>query len=396
MTLRELEQHGHTSQAQHAGQGPCVAHLTFESVSDCSLGKMVPAFSRGRYPRWTNKGTSFQNLKFSFGINGKPDPFICNLFEVAFDGRAFCGARHVSKPFRLCVGCFNQFENGGHGTANTGRASEFDGARVPGFQIVNSCSEKPSPGRDASLHHSARVLLPLSWYLSRSRGGVESRHAADWWRSPGSTELSSLKAGMAPANEAGRIAGVAPGPRDSIPPVPSRNQLGGWPQTQRTTSRRLSALGEARNSLPSEHNRQSQQHHAQRKQGEHEVGARGEAVGGCHLENQEALALHPAERAVPLLASVSCRGNLSCRVFTRLRGPNKLKSSARSCKAMHVCAVRISANIASSYGRPRRLSILRLQSGAQQGLRPTSFQASARHPTNQCSWSSTKSLHGEA
>jgi hypothetical protein len=102
--------------------------------------------------------------------------------------------------------------------------------------------------------------------------------------------------------------------------------------------------------------------------------------------------LSVCHRGMTAASSVVSLGGSSCVLCMRSASRKRRKSNARSCKAMHDCAVVNSASIARSYGRSKRLSILRLQLDAASELPPTSFQASARHLTNQCSSSSTRYL----
>lgn len=114
---------------------------------------------------------------------------------------------------------------------------------------------------------------------------------------------------------------------------------------------------------------------------------------GWHLANPTRQA--PARLVVEHRGNarpVVCRGkSCPCSQATRPSGLSKPKSNARSCRAMHVCAVPTSESTANSNGRRKPLNNSRSRLAARCGLRPMKSQASVRPPTNPCWRSSIKS-----
>lgn len=72
-------------------------------------------------------------------------------------------------------------------------------------------------------------------------------------------------------------------------------------------------------------------------------------------------------------------GGASCGVCTKRKSRKRVQSSARLCRAMHVCAEEISGRSASTFGRSKPLNNWRLRSAVRFALQPMKYPANARH-----------------
>lgn len=123
---------------------------------------------------------------------------------------------------------------------------------------------------------------------------------------------------------------------------------------------------------------------ASRKQPSHDHVGR--QAKGCRQDHGRE---YPADHFCVQLFCVS--GVCSCVPFTNERSLTRRKSSARSCRAMHECAGRLSESSARPCGRSRLLKNSQLGSDARFERPAMSFQVNAILRRNHCSPSSGRS-----